>query len=86
MQVASYSDLRNNLKDYFDAVVDDNDTVIINRTKGKAVVLISLEEYNAIKETEYLMSSKKMMEAIRKGEEELKNGAGIEQMDGESIL
>ena len=40
-------------------------------------MLISLEEYNSLKETEYIMSSPETMEAIRKGDEDIKNGKGI---------
>ena len=44
MRTANYTDLRANLKGYIDAVVDDCDTVIINRGNGKGVVMISLDE------------------------------------------
>ena len=47
MRTANYTDLRANLKGYIDAVVDDCDTVIINRGNGKGVVMISLDEYNS---------------------------------------
>ena len=40
-----------------DTVIDDCDTVIINRDNDTDMVLISLEEYNFLKETEYTMSS-----------------------------
>ena len=40
--------------------------------------MISLEEYNYLKETEYIMSSEQTMNDIRKGEEDLKAGKGIE--------
>lgn len=62
MRTANYTDLRANLKGYIDAVIDDYDTVIINRGNGKGVVMISLDEYNSIKETEYIMSSPETME------------------------
>ena len=52
---------------------------------GKGVVMISLDEYNSLRETEYIMSSPEMMEAIRKGEEDIKNGNFISQNEGESI-
>ena len=85
MRTANYTDLRANLKGYIDAVVDDCDTVIINRGNGKGVVMISLDEYTSLRETEYIMSSPEMMEAIRKGEEDIKNGNFISQNEGESI-
>ena len=85
MRPSNKKDLRANLKGYIDAVVDDCDTVIINRGNGKGVVMISLDEYNSIKETEYIMSSPETMAAIRQGEEDIKNGKGISQNEGESI-
>lgn len=78
MRTANYTDLRANLKGYIDLVIDDYDTVIINRGNGKGVVMISLDEYNSLKETEYIMSSPETMAAIRQGEEDIKNGKGIE--------
>lgn len=78
MRIANYTDLRANLKGYIDLVVDDYDTVIINRGNGKGVVMISLDEYNSLKETEYIMSSPATMEDIRQGEEDIRNGKGIE--------
>ena len=60
-----------------DAVTNDSDTVIINRDGGTGAVLISLDEYNAIKETEYIMSSSAMMKAIKDGEKEIADGKGV---------
>ena len=85
MRTANYTDLRANLKSYIDAVIDDYDTVVVNRGNGKGVVMISLDEYNSLKETEYIMSSSDTMEAIHKGEEDIKNGNFISQNEGESI-
>ena len=44
-----------------------------------------MDEYNSLKETEYLMSSPDTMKAIHKGEEDIKNGNSISQNEGESI-
>lgn len=85
MRTTNFTDLRNNLKKYLDAVTNDSDTVIINRDGGTGAVLISLDEYNAIKETEYIMSSPAMMEAIREGERDIKGGRFVSQQPGESI-
>jgi antitoxin YefM len=76
MRTANYTDFRANLKDYIDSVIEDCDTVIINRGNDTGVVLISLEEYNSLKETEYIMSSPETLEAIRKGDDDIKNGRG----------
>lgn len=85
MRTTNFTDLRNNLKKYLDAVINDSDTVIINRDGDTGAVLISLDEYNAIKETEYIMTSPAMMEAIREGERDIKEGRFVSQQDGESI-
>ncbi len=58
MKVVNYTELRLNLKKWFDLVVDNVEEVIITRKDKKDLVLISLEEYNALKETSYLLSGK----------------------------
>ena len=50
MLVDNYSSVRDNFKSYFKKVVDDNQTVIITRKDGKNAVIMSLDEYNNLKE------------------------------------
>ena len=76
MKTANYSELRNNLKSYLDGVINDSEPLIVHRSGNESVVVISLEEYNSIKETEYIMKSPVMMDIIRQGDEEIKNGGG----------
>ena len=76
MRTTNYSELRNNLKSYLDGVIHDSGPLIVHRSGNESVVVISLEEYNSIKETEYIMKSPAMMDIIRKGDEEIKNGGG----------
>ena len=56
METVNYTDFRSNLKHWFDKVVNDVSDVIIKRKSGKDLVLISLDEYNSLKETTYLLS------------------------------
>lgn len=58
MKVVNYTDLRLNLKKWFDIVVNNVEEVIIKRKDNKDLVLITLEEYNSLKETSYLLSGK----------------------------
>ncbi len=74
MITTTYTDFRKNLKGFLDRVTDDADSVIINRPEGKAVVIISMEEYESLKETQYILSSRKMRDIIRKGETDIRDG------------
>lgn len=58
MRVVNYTDLRLNLKKWLDLVINDVEEVIIKRKNNQDLVLISLEEYNSLKETSYLLSGK----------------------------
>lgn len=58
MQAVFYSKARNNLRDIINKVCDDYDEYIITTKDEKTAVIISYEEYSAMKETMYLLSSK----------------------------
>ena len=76
MRTANYSELRNNLKSYLDGVINDSEPLLVHRAGNDSVVVISLEEYNSIKETEYIMKSPAMMDIIRQGETDIKDRKG----------
>ena len=76
MRTATCTDLRNNLKSYLDGVVSNCEPLIVHRPADAGVVVISLAEYNAVKETEYLTSSPEMVQRIKDAENEIKNGKG----------
>lgn len=75
MKITNYFDLSNNLRNYLNEVINDNEPLTVHRSGNKSVVIISLEEYNSIKETEYLMQSPAMMDIIRRGDEEVKSSS-----------
>ncbi len=77
MTVANYSDFRKNMKERLDSVVNDADTLIIHRPGGKDVVVISLDEYNSIRETNYLLSSPANRKHLLEGIKEFDQGKGI---------
>jgi antitoxin YefM len=58
MKIINYTELRLNLKYWLDSVIDDVEEVVIKRKNQKDLVLISLEEYNSLLETNYLLSGK----------------------------
>jgi antitoxin YefM len=78
MDTVNYSEFRSNLKHWFDKVINDMSDVIIKRKGGKDLVLISLSEYNSLKETAYLLTGKNrevLVDSIR----ELEAGEGQEK-------
>ena len=54
MDVITYTDARASLKDVMDRVIHDHVEVVVTRKNREAVVMISLDEYNAIQETLHL--------------------------------
>ena len=58
MLAVNYSTMRDNLKSYCDKATDEAETVIVTRKNEKNVVLISLDQYNAltkaVRNAEYL--------------------------------
>ena len=74
MQVVSFTELRKNMKTIMNDCCNNHDLTIVTRQKEPALVMMSLEEYNAWQETFYLMKSPqnhaqliKSMENVRKG-------------------
>ncbi|NKI27432.1 type II toxin-antitoxin system prevent-host-death family antitoxin [Arenibacter sp. 6A1] len=78
METVNYSDFRSNLKHWFDKVINDVSDVIIKRKNGKDLVLISLDEYNSLKETTYLLTGKNR-DVLLNSIKELETGKGMEK-------
>jgi len=66
MDAVSYSDLRQNLKSFMDKVYYDHEPLIITRKNNENLVLISIDEYNSLTETNYLLSNDSNSEHILK--------------------
>lgn len=72
MDIIPYSRARQNLARLMDKVSEDRSPLIVTRRGGKAVVVLSLEEYRGMEETLYLMRSpanaRRLLRAIRAAE------------------
>jgi antitoxin YefM len=77
MLTTSLSDFRKDLKLYLDKVTQGFETLIINRGKDTGVVIISLEEYNALIATQHELSSRKNEMRLDASIEQLKSGKKI---------
>ena len=79
MDAITYSAARANLADTMDRVCDDHEPIIITRNGQQAVVMLSLEDYNAIEETAYLLRSPKNAKRLVDAVAELEAGKGRER-------
>ena len=57
MEIVTYSDARANLKSLMDRVVEDRVPYTVTRQRGKAVVMIALDDWNSMQETIHLRAS-----------------------------
>jgi antitoxin YefM len=73
MEVLNYTEFRKNLTKSLNKVNDDAEIVVVSRSKGKTVVVMSLEEYNSINETLHLISSSANKNRLDEALEELEN-------------
>lgn len=79
MDVLSYSDARANLKGVMDRVVNDRTHVVVTRQKAGAVVMLSLDDWNAMEETLQLLSTPNNADRLRSAIDQLEAGAGTER-------
>ena len=66
MEAIAYANLRHNLNACMDKVVQNQNSLIITRKNKVSVVLISVDEYNSLIETNYLLSNQANAEHLRK--------------------
>jgi len=79
MLTTTISDFRKDIKKYLDTVINDFETLIINRGKDNGVVIISLEEYNSLKATQHELSSKINEQRLDAAIEKLRKGDSFEK-------
>jgi len=79
MNALTYSQARANLSQTMDQVCDDHSPIIITRRNQRSVVMISLEDYQALEETAYLLRSPKNARRLLESIAELESGRGTVQ-------
>ena len=77
MQSILYSEARHNLKNVMDDACSNHEPILITRRKGESVVLLSLEDYESLMETEYLLSSPANAARLAQSLDEAKSGKRI---------
>jgi antitoxin YefM len=79
MDSISYTSARSNLAKTMDQVCDDHAPVAITRNGEGAVVMISMDDYQSLEETAYLLRSPKNTRRLIEAVVELENGKGLER-------
>lgn len=79
MKAISYTSARSNLAKTMEKVCEDHDPVIITRRKESSVVMMSLEDYQALEETAYLLRSPKNARRLLESIAQLESGDGTER-------
>ena len=76
MKTMRYTESRARYAEVLDSVVDDREEVVITRAGHNPVVIVSLEEYEALKETAYLLRSPANARRLLDAMERLESGRG----------
>lgn len=79
MDVVTYSDARANLKGVMDIVTENRTQVVVTRQKAGAVVMVSLDDWNAMEETMHLLSTPANAARLRSSITQLEAGNGTER-------
>ena len=76
MKSVTYSYARQHLADTMKDVCDDHDPIIITTKRNKSVVLLSLEDFESLEETAYLLRSPKNAKRLFESVKQLESGKG----------
>jgi antitoxin YefM len=76
VRTMSYSESRAKYAETLDSVVNDREEVVITRAGHEPVVIVSLDDYQSLKETAYLLRSPENARRLITAIERLESGGG----------
>jgi antitoxin YefM len=79
MKAITYTAARQNLAKTMENVCRDHSPVIVTRKSSESVVIMSLEDFEALEETAYLLRSPKNTRRLIESIVQLENGEGFEK-------
>jgi len=74
MHTVSFTEAKNDLKTVLGQVVNDADRTVITRRNSENAVVMSLDYFNSLMETMYLLKSPANAEHLRKSIEQYREG------------
>ncbi|MEJ3747344.1 type II toxin-antitoxin system prevent-host-death family antitoxin [Actinomycetes bacterium KLBMP 9797] len=77
MKTMTYSESRARYAEVLDTVVNDHEEVVITRAGHEPVVIVSLDDYQSLKETAYLLRSPENARRLLTSIERLEDGGGV---------
>ena len=78
MKTLSYTESRARYAEVLDAVVNDREEVVITRAGHEPVVIVSLADFESLRETAYLMRSPANARRLLDAMERLEMGQGVD--------
>jgi antitoxin YefM len=79
MATITYSEARSKLAQTMEKVCDDHAPIIITRKNSRSVVMISLDDFEALAETSYLLRSPRNARRLLESIAELESGSGTKR-------
>ena len=79
MDAITYTAARQNLAKTMEKVCRDRDPVIVTRKSSESVVIMSLEDYEALEDTAYLLRSPENTRRLMESIAQLESGYGTEK-------
>ena len=79
MATITYSEARSKLAETMEKVCDDHAPIIITRKNSRSVVMISLDDYEALEETSFLLRSPKNARRLLESIAELESGGATKR-------
>ena len=79
MDAVNYTTAKDNLEQTMDKVCTDHNPIVITRNNKPSVVVISLEDYQSLEETNYLLRSPNNAQRLLESIAELEAGKGVKR-------
>ena len=77
MPIVNFSDLRANLAKHLDQIEADRSELIVTRQNHEPMVVLSLSDFEGLKETIYLLGNPANAKRLRKSIASLEAGRGV---------